>query len=76
MEFYEKREDKEVTEWDSKSSRKGFCCNYIVLLQQSLNGWTVSIDKTATDVNKDGKVSMKDIVLLQQKMNGWNVTLK
>lgn len=48
----------------------------IVLLQQYLNGWSVSIDETAANVNGDASINMKDIVLLQQYLNGWNVVLK
>lgn len=48
----------------------------IVLLQQSLNGWDVSINEYASDVNNDGTINMKDIVLIQQALNGWDVVLK
>ena len=48
----------------------------IVLLQQSLNSWDVSINEYASDVNNDGTINMKDIVLIQQALNGWDVVLK
>ena len=48
----------------------------IVLLQQYLNGWNVTIDMLVANVNGDTKVNMKDIVLLQQYLNGWDVELK
>ncbi|MBQ9679944.1 MAG: RICIN domain-containing protein [Ruminococcus sp.] len=47
----------------------------IVLLQQYMNGWEVTINEPSADVNNDGKTNMKDIVLLQQYMNGWDVSL-
>ena len=45
------------------------------LLQQHVNGWTVTIDELAADVNDDGKVNNRDLGLLQQYLNGWDVTL-
>ena len=45
------------------------------LLQQHLNGWTVTVVKKAADANGDGKVNNKDLGLLQQYLNGWNVEL-
>lgn len=41
----------------------------IVLLQQNLNGWDVTIDESVADVNEDFTINMKDIVLLQQYLN-------
>lgn len=41
----------------------------IVLLQQYLNKWDVTIDESVTDVNEDSAINMKDIVLLQQFLN-------
>ena len=43
------------------------------LLQQYMNGWSVSIDTYAADMNSDNKINMKDYALLQQKLNGWMV---
>ena len=48
----------------------------IVLLQQYLNDWDVTIDEAAANVNGDTSVNMKDIVLLQQYLNDWDVELK
>ena len=48
----------------------------IVLLQQYLNDWDVTIDEVAANVNGDTSVNMKDIVLLQQYLNDWDVELK
>lgn len=48
----------------------------IVLLQQYLNDWDVTIDESAANVNGDASVNMKDIVLLQQYLNDWDVELK
>ena len=48
----------------------------IVLLQQYLNYWDVSVNELASDVTGDGIINMKDIVLLQQYLNNWNVELK
>ena len=48
----------------------------IVLLQQYLNDWDVTIDEAAANVNGDTSVNMKDIVLLQQYLNEWDVELK
>ena len=48
----------------------------IVLLQQYLNYWDVSVNELASDVTGDGTINMKDIVLLQQYLNKWNVELK
>lgn len=47
----------------------------IVLLQQYLNDWDVTIDEDAANVNGDTTINMKDIVLLQQYLNDWYVTL-
>ncbi|MBQ6885000.1 MAG: hypothetical protein IJN56_04595 [Clostridia bacterium] len=44
------------------------------LVLQSINGWDVSIDKTAADVNGDSKVNGKDYALILQYINGWDVT--
>ena len=45
-------------------------------LQQSINGWDVSIIEEAADVNGDGKVNVRDLGVLQQYINGWDVDLK
>ena len=47
----------------------------IVLLQQYLNDWDVTIDEDAANLNGDNTINMKDIVLLQQYLNDWDVTL-
>ena len=44
-------------------------------LQQSVNGWDVTINLAAADVNADGKINVRDLGLLQQFINGWDVTL-
>ena len=46
------------------------------LVQQSLNGWNVTLNTDAADVNGDGKVNIRDLGLIQQYLNGWNVELK
>ena len=48
----------------------------IVLVQQYINHWDVSIVERAADVNDDGDINMKDLVILQQYINGWEVELK
>ena len=47
----------------------------LVLLQQYLNNWEVTIDENAANVNGDSKINMKDLVLLQQFLNNWDVVL-
>ena len=47
----------------------------IVLLQQYLNKFPVTISVEASDVYYDGVINMKDIVKLQQYMNRYPVTL-
>lgn len=44
----------------------------LVLLQQHLNGWDVTVFPEA-DANQDGEMNNRDLVLLQQILNGWNV---
>jgi len=41
----------------------------IVLLQQYMNAWDVTINDECADVNLDSVINMKDIVMLQQYMN-------
>ena len=48
----------------------------LVLIQQFINHWDVSIVESAADVNDDGEINMKDLVLLQRYINGWEVVLK
>ena len=48
----------------------------LVLIQQYINHWNVSIVERATDVDNDGGITMKDLVILQQYINGWEVELK
>ena len=45
------------------------------LLQQYLNDWNVTLNRTAADANGDGRVNNKDLGLLQQYLNDWNVEL-
>ena len=47
----------------------------LVLLQQHLNGWDVTIDIAVCDVTADGEINNRDLVLLQQYLNGWDVEL-
>ena len=47
----------------------------LVLMQQYLNGWNVTVDADACDCNADGEINNRDLVLFQQYLNGWNVTL-
>ncbi len=42
----------------------------VVLLQQVVNGWDVTYNKSAADYNEDDKINMRDIVALQQYING------
>ena len=46
------------------------------LVQQSLNGWSVTLNTDAADVNEDGKINIRDLGLIQQYLNGWDVELK
>ena len=48
----------------------------LVLIQQYINHWNVSIVERAADVDNDGGITMKDLVILQQYINGWEVELK
>ncbi len=43
------------------------------LLQQYLNGWSVSIIDVAADVNVDGAINNRDFGLIQQYLNEWDV---
>lgn len=45
------------------------------LLQQHLNGYTVTINETLADVDDNGKINNRDLGLLQQYLNGYDVTL-
>ncbi|MBQ9679942.1 MAG: bacterial Ig-like domain-containing protein [Ruminococcus sp.] len=47
----------------------------IVLLQQYLNKYQVTINQEASDIFYDSKINMKDIAVLQQYLNGYDVTL-
>jgi len=47
----------------------------IVLLQQYLNGFDVTVNEKAADVYMDNTLNMKDIVLLQKYLNGNDVVL-
>ena len=47
----------------------------LALLQQYLNGWSVTVNEAACDANADGNVNNRDLALLQQYLNGWSVTL-
>ena len=47
----------------------------LVVMQQHLNGWDVTVDVAAADANGDGEVNNRDLVLLQQYLNGWDVQL-
>ena len=46
------------------------------VMQQYLNGWSVTITESACDVTGDGKINVRDLGLLQQYLNGWDVELK
>lgn len=48
----------------------------LALLQQYLNGWSVTVDADAADVTGDGKANAQDLALFQRYLNGWDVTLK
>ena len=43
------------------------------LLQRCLNGWSVTVDTIAADLNTDGKLNNHDLALLQRLLNGWEV---
>lgn len=45
------------------------------LLQQYLNGYDVTINKTLADVDNNDKINNRDLGLLQQYLNGYDVTL-
>lgn len=48
----------------------------VVLMAQSVAGWTVEMGGASADVNDDGDVTLDDVVLLAQFVAGWAVTLK
>ncbi len=50
--------------------------NDVLLIQQSIAGWGVDIDKDAADVNGDGTININDVLLLQQYLAGWKVKIK
>lgn len=50
--------------------------NDVLLIQQSIAGWGVDIDKDAADVNGDGTININDVLLLQQFLAGWKVKIK
>jgi len=45
------------------------------VLQQFLNGGSVSVDEVAADVDDNGKINNRDLGRLQQYLNGYDVTL-
>lgn len=45
------------------------------LLQQYLNGWSVTANWDMADLTGDGRVNVRDLGLLQQYLNGWDVKL-
>ena len=47
----------------------------LVLLQQFLNDWDVTIHALAADLSGDGDINNRDLVLMQQYLNGWDVEL-
>ena len=47
----------------------------LVMMQQYLNNWEITIDEDAADVNGDGEINNRDLVPLQQYLNNWDVTL-
>lgn len=48
----------------------------VVLMAQSVAGWTVEMGGASPDVNGDNAVTLDDVVLLAQFVAGWTVTLK
>ena len=48
----------------------------VMLIQQSIAGWNVTVKKENCDVNGDGLINIKDVMLIQQSIAGWKVTLK
>ena len=48
----------------------------VVLMAQSVAGWTVEMGGASPDVNDDGDVTLDDVVLIAQFVAGWSVTLK
>lgn len=47
----------------------------VVLMAQSVAGWSVEIKGASLDVNGDSDITLDDVVLLAQFVAGWSVTL-
>ncbi len=45
----------------------------VVLLYQHYSKWSVEIDLTVADVNKDDSINLRDVVMLYQSYSGWDV---
>ena len=50
--------------------------NDVLLIQQYIAGWSVSINTRNADVNGDMLININDVLLIQQSIAGWGVTLK
>ncbi len=50
--------------------------NDVLLIQQHIAGWGVTIDEKAANVDGDNRITINDVLLIQQFIAGWNVTLK
>ena len=48
----------------------------VMLIQQYIVGWKVSINAANANVNGDSKIDIRDVMLVQQSIVGWNVTLQ
>lgn len=47
----------------------------VILLQQSIAGYDVTLYEAAADANGDGGITILDVILLQQSIAGYDVTL-
>ena len=50
--------------------------NDVLLIQQYIAQWSVSINTRNADVNGDMLININDVLLIQQSIAGWGVTLK
>ena len=48
----------------------------VLMIQQYIAGWSVSINKENADVDGDGEITVDDAILIQQKIAGWSVVFK
>ncbi|MBR6337577.1 MAG: hypothetical protein IKR76_07575 [Ruminococcus sp.] len=48
----------------------------VLLIRQSLAGWSIEINELAADVDANGVVNVLDVLLIRQSLAGWNVVLR